>query len=165
VLTAKHCTDGEDKIYVLTAGEVSGIVSDPKATHEATVVALAPKYDLSLIDVALPPLHPVAKLAEQGPPVGSSLLMMAHPTLNYWTFCTGLVTNYYSEIGVGPAHDLTGPFMGVASLVMNNGGSGSGVFDRSGNLVGIVSMKSGTPGLGYAIPLPALRGFLTRAPR
>ncbi len=161
ILTAAHCVTDEDRelILVVIKSETAGIMETPQPPHIGRVIKVDESVDLAMVQVPDPPRHVSVRVAVSSPPIGADLFFMAHPRLLYYSFGKGIVSSYYGSISAGITKNK-GPFMGVVSMVVDSGASGSGIFDEQGGLVGVLSMKTNSPGVGLAVPTYTVRQFL-----
>ena len=87
---------------------------------------------------------------------GESVTVIGHPglgdtTLNY-TMTTGIVSNPRQVVG-GVSYLQT-------NASVNPGSSGSPVLSAKGELIGLVVLKGGIEGTGFAVPANRLEAFL-----
>lgn len=177
ILTAHHCvqavaniiagiSDGDEdapvddvKIHYIVQGEVEGVQEEPNGIHLGKVSADDSTHDLALVNVVgnvIPP-HGVVDLADIGPGVGERVEVVGHVRGYYWTYIEGVVASYRDSV---PGVDKMGPFMQVSAPIYF-GNSGGGIFNNSGELVGIVSFLDGSaPLLNFAVSLKNIDNFL-----
>ena len=142
ILTAKHCTDGADKIDV--------VVYDQQI-YRATIVSTSAVHDLALlhIDRANTEFFPLAEDVYKGEPVA----LMGSPL------------GETSTLNVGVVAKLNGDTLLVDASVLP-GDSGCPLFNQNEQLVGVVTagyiVLFGTTHLNIAQSLDAVRFFLTQ---
>lgn len=119
--------------------------------HHAWVEDEDQQNDLGLLRVRGRRAVEVAKLATHEPAQGEDLVGVGTP----------LSVRWYAAFGhAACTADLRGQM--VMDFHGYPGASGSGIFDRAGELVGVmVSLYTGTS-ICFATPLPAVRAFLAR---
>lgn len=161
ILTAGHCVAGEDKadpvdakIYYVAPKEVKEVYDDPAAIHLGKVVAYDEDHDLALIKAARGGLvpHQVSKFASELPGLGEHIYVVGHPKGMYWSYAEGTVSAYREESVVGKVVQVN------ATVWFGN--SGGGVFDGSGNLVGICSRLTRVPMMNYYVHLDSVKKFV-----
>lgn len=142
IVTAFHCVHDEDTDTV--ASDVFYAAYDdvgPKKIeqgHFALVAKTDPAHDLALLSVPMPMSHGIAAV-DRDPYKGESVANMGQSlSLLTWSYSTGVVASVrrldLSEDGLDPA------LVWVQSTAPTSpGNSGGGLFDESGNLLGICS--------------------------
>lgn len=119
VVTCFHVIDGQRDIDVLCAGE----------TANATVVVVDRDYDLALLNVAWAKPHPVAKLASESPLTGAILTSAGR--------CKdGTISVESHTVEDNNKKDIR------FTNCSNSGRSGAGIFNRAGEVVGIIHGNS-----------------------
>ena len=167
ILTAGHCAramnNGEDARGVLIAyivqDEVTGNYTTPKVYHGAVVVREDDKHDLALLAaVDVPPKHAVAHIAERAPDPGDRVHCVGQDHGFYWTYVQGFASGRWANLeGTEPK---AGPWQQITAPV-GHGMSGSGAFDDTGRLVGILSMLAeGAPDIAIYVHLDTVRDFV-----
>lgn len=176
ILTAGHCVaheeeDGDDsitnpigdKIGYVAAGEAVEVYGEVAAVHFGKVVAFSYDdgddeglngHDLALIK-AIPagvPPHEVVYYADIMPGIGEAVFSVGHPKGMYWTYATGTVAAYREITPIGKAIQ--------ANIDIWFGNSGGGLFDKSGNLLGICSRLSRVPGMNIYVHLDQIKLFI-----
>ncbi len=144
IITNNHVIDGANKIDVtLRNGKV----------YEAEIIGTDAKTDLAVIKINGENLK-AAKLGDSTQlVVGETVLAIGNPLGQLGgTVTNGIISALDREI------DIEGEKMTLlqTNASVNPGNSGGGLFDYSGNLIGIVNAKSsgsGIEGLGFAIPI------------
>ena len=144
IVTNQHVIDGAQRIIVQTA--------DGK-TFTATVIGSDTKMDLAVLHIEATGLTPArfgdsAKLA-----VGDPVIAIGNPLGELG----GTVTNgIISALDRPITLDNETKNLLQTNAAVNPGNSGGGLFDRNGNLVGIVEAKTsavGIEGIAFAIPI------------
>lgn len=161
ILTAAHCAKDASTPYIVR-GEVTGHLKTPSKLHTAGVLVKDDVHDLALL-VAIdpPPAHPYARLGVRMPEPGDSLYFTGQDKTLYWTFMAGWLSNITDHVGATEAGKI-GPWLQVQAPIAG-GMSGSGVFDETGALVGVISFVVAAPGIGFAQSLENIRAFLATA--
>lgn len=148
------------KIHYIVQSEVEGIEEEPSGVHLAKVVMDDSHHDVSLLKAVggNVPKHDLAVLASRMPGVGDKIEVIGHVKGMYWTYVEGNVSAYRD--GLPERYiDITGPFMQYAAPVYF-GNSGGGVFNKDGELVGIVSFMASAPMTNFAIPVKRIRTMM-----
>lgn len=102
------------------------------------------------------PDHPIARIAKHVS-LGEEVDLVGHPLDVNWTYAHGWVSHVRPWME-GPEHKRIGVIQISAPIWY--GFSGGGVFNQSGELVGITSFLKKAPNLGFAIDPPSIRAFL-----
>lgn len=161
ILTAGHCVQHEEgadpvdeKIYYVVQKEVKEVLDDPAALHLGKVVAFDEDHDLALIKANAGGLvgHEVASLAGELPGLGEHVYSVGHPRGMYWTYAEGTISAYRNESDVGKVIQVN------ATIWFGN--SGGGIFDGSGNLLGICSRLTKVPQMNYYVHLDSVKKFV-----
>jgi len=163
IVTAGHCVEREEggdpvgeKTYYVVNKEVKEVMDDPAAIHKAKVVAFDADHDLALIkaDVGGLPEHEAAGFASEMPALGEHVYSVGHPKGMYYTHAEGTVSAYRGEESSG-----IGKVVQVNATIWF-GNSGGGVFDSSGNLVGICSRLTRVPFMNYYVHLDSVKSMV-----
>lgn len=134
VLTNTHVVGDHDKVDV--------VLHDGRKV-EGVVVERAEGVDLALVRLPLKDT-PAVKLGSPRLRVGSWIGSIGHGLGGAWTFTTGMVTNIYPLDGERPVFQTQIP--------LNPGNSGGPVFDREGQVVGVVTASiKGASVINFAI--------------
>jgi S1-C subfamily serine protease len=159
VLTAAHCVSPMDAVQVIYNSQGK---SDEKNTTEATIVYRDRKTDLALLKINVTkPLHPVVLADPIDVKSGEDVTIIANPGLGTDvldnTVTTGIISNVKRMIAGNPYIQ--------SSAGVNPGSSGGPMFDRSGHVIGVVVLKAGIEGVGFAVPPMSIARFLLKATR
>ena len=124
----------------------------------ANIVRVDADNDLALLQIASRrPVKPVAIGVAATVEAGEAVTVIGHPglgerTLSY-TMTTGVVSN--------PNQVIADLGYLQTNATVNPGSSGSPVFDSQGRAIGLVVLKAGIEGTGFAVPLKRIQTFLT----
>ena len=172
ILTAGHCaeaiarhekklddTDPVDPVDVgvhyIVSTEVPGLKDEePAAVHFAHVKAWDEDHDLALIRAAEAsiPDHDSASFASSMPGLGERIFVVGHPRGLYWSYVEGVVSAYREREDIGMVVQVSAPVW--------FGNSGGGVFDTSGNLIGVASRLARAPNTAFFIHQDSVKKFL-----
>ncbi len=151
IITNAHVIEGSssDKI----ASKITVILTDG-SQYEATCVGYDTAGDIAVIRIAETEktLTCASFSSTNGLRIGDSVIAIGNPLGELGgSVTTGIISALDREI------NIDGNVMNLlqTNAAINPGNSGGGLFDLSGNLVGIVNAKSsgtGIEGLGFAIP-------------
>ncbi|WP_437851171.1 Do family serine endopeptidase [Sorangium sp. So ce363] len=124
---------------------------------EAEVVGRDPKLDLALLRLKGASGLPVAPLgASEQLRVGEHVLAVGNPFGLGHTVTLGIVSAKARAIGAGPYDDFI-----QTDASINPGNSGGPLFNWRGEVVGInTAIRAGANGIGFAIPIDALKDVL-----
>jgi S1-C subfamily serine protease len=164
ILTARHCVialaelkDVEPEtlhIHYILSDEVTGHDTEPSALHLAMVQKLDKDHDLATL--ALPkqgkPFHSSAEIGDL-PEVGDAVLSVSTPNGLYFSFAKGTVSQIWDDYADRGQ-------MIEANVAIWYGSSGSGLFDKHGNLIGVCDRLSGVPGQYMFIGTDSIKRFL-----
>lgn len=172
VLTANHCVDQEDeeteepiKDYLVTTADD---VQDPRTgkqyynvkSYEAHRYATDVHHDLALIHVASPPPHAIATVARGTVVQGAKVFNMGQSKGLWFSFASGDVAALREE---NLAPDEPKPaFLIQATVPTSPGNSGGGLFNETGELIGIChgAMTGRAQNLNFYIDTRYIRAFL-----
>lgn len=143
IVTAFHCVHDEETDEIATsvfyatrddAGD-RGI----EHAHIALVLKTDPAHDLALLVAALPQSHASASL-EHDPYSGEAVGVMGQSLSRLiWSYSTGVVASI-RRLPIDPEDGLDPSLVWVQTTApMSPGNSGGGVFDASGDLLGVCS--------------------------
>ncbi|WP_437721445.1 Do family serine endopeptidase [Sorangium sp. So ce861] len=124
---------------------------------EAEVVGRDPKLDLALLRLKGASGLPVAPLGDsEHLRVGEHVLAVGNPFGLGHTVTLGIVSAKARAIGAGPYDDFI-----QTDASINPGNSGGPLFNWRGEVVGInTAIRAGANGIGFAIPVDALKDVL-----
>ncbi|WP_437964921.1 Do family serine endopeptidase [Sorangium sp. So ce260] len=124
---------------------------------EAEVVGRDPKLDLALLRLKGATGLPVAPLGNSEQlRVGEHVLAVGNPFGLGHTVTLGIVSAKARAIGAGPYDDFI-----QTDASINPGNSGGPLFNWRGEVVGInTAIRAGANGIGFAIPVDALKDVL-----
>lgn len=142
--------------YYSVFAEQGDIEHSPTHKNPMNCIALFSDLDLAVLRVVgdVKP-HSVVKVSEATPAIGSMVYSVGQTRGNWFSYKQYVVSAYRKSMKI----DLEGPFMQVYGQLVG-GDSGSGMFDKDGQLVGIVSFTNQESGFGYGISLEHIRGVL-----
>ena len=144
IITNNHVIDGANKITIRLRNGTE---------YEATLVGRDSKTDIAVLKINASGLKPATYGNSDRLVVGELAVVIGNPLGQLGgTVTEGIISALSRNIEVdGQAMDLL-----QTSAAINPGNSGGGLFNRYGELVGIVNAKSsgsGIEGLGFAIPI------------
>jgi S1-C subfamily serine protease len=155
VVTAAHVVQGMDSITVEVLGD------DPVP---ARVILIEPKADLALIQVeGMSRDAGVARLADSDQVrAGQQVIIVGAPYGLRHSLSTGVISARWAPGAVNADFPLSEFFQTDAAI--NTGNSGGPMFDREGNLIGIVShiisKSGGNEGLGFVVSSNTVKRLL-----
>ncbi len=159
VLTAAHCVSPMDSVQVIYHSQGK---ADEKNTADASVVYRDRKADLALLKIKVSEkLHPVVLADPIDVKSGEEVTIIANPGLGTEVLDNTVTTGIISNVNRMIAGD---PYI-QSSAAVNPGSSGGPMFDRSGHVIGVVVLKAGIEGVGFAVPPPSIARFLLKATR
>ncbi len=157
ILTCAHCVSPLEKTEVVYHPQGQ---TDEKKTAVATIVRRDRKLDLALLRIEVPDkLHAVTLADPVDVKGGEEVTIIANPGLGREvldnTVTTGIVSNGQRTI--------EGNTYIQSSAAVNPGSSGGAMFDRQGRVIGVVVLKAGIEGVGFAVPPVPIATFLLKA--
>ena len=112
---------------------IFGVMTRSGEVYQVTeVLASSESDDLAVLKVDADREFPAIPLAENDAPVGSEVRVISHPDGRFYTFSEGIAARHYFD-----PKEKSSRLQITADYA--RGSSGSGVFDETGALVGIVS--------------------------
>jgi S1-C subfamily serine protease len=163
ILTANHCVDDSeigDAIAYVTRGDVSASDADElEAVRVGRVSARDESHDLALIFAKLPPSHATAVVGASVS-VGDVVQTMGHPRGLWWSYSAG-------NVAAIRLADMGYPMMWwvQSTAPISPGNSGGGLFDMSGDLVGIAHsyIPTRAENVNFYVHATYVRAFLDAA--
>lgn len=155
ILTNNHVTDGSGAIVVRVPGTSNNV--------PAQLIAADPKRDIALIKVTLPDAskYKPLSISPDGLRRGSEVAAFGYPLVT--SVGTGLK---FTAGPVSALPDDTNDQMYLLDVTVNPGNSGGPLCDKRGNVVGMVTAKTGNFGYessyGLAVPAADLVKFLDK---
>ena len=148
VITNAHVVDEADEVRVRLADDREFL---------AQVVGRDPKLDLALLALEGAKDLPAATLgSSEALRVGEHVLAVGNPFGLGHTVTLGIVSAKARSIGAGPYDDFI-----QTDASINPGNSGGPLFNWRGEVVGInTAIRAGANGIGFAIPVDALKDVL-----
>lgn len=153
VVTNAHVVNGAKRIQVQLDLDDSG---DAKPL-DATLVGIAPHYDLAVVILKSPPANPrPIPIGRSGDlKVGQTVYAIGNPFGLTKTLTTGIVSALDRRLPIESGREIVGAIQTDASI--NPGNSGGPLLDSAGRLIGvntaIVSESGSSAGVGFAIPV------------
>lgn len=123
-VTAAHCVEDEEVVAYLVPDD--HFDDDMPVIRFGAVGKVDEEHDVALVHVKAPPPHAVAQIA--APAAGQEVRTMGHPLGLWWSYSTGTVSAVRALYGMRYVQS-TAP--------ISPGNSGGGLFDNSGNLLGV----------------------------
>jgi len=152
IITNKHVVEGATVVYV----EVPN-----KGTFDAALVGWDKSSDVALIKINASGL-PAAVLGHSGSlVVGQEVIAVGYPLGSGMTVTNGIISALDRQVTI----DGISMSLLQTNAAINPGNSGGALFDRAGQLIGIVNAKqvdTDIEGLGFAIPIDTAWGSVER---
>ena len=151
IATNNHVIDGANKITVRTSDGVD---------YDATLVGRDSKSDLAVLRISATGLKPATFGDSDKLMTGELAVAIGNPLGKLGgTVSEGIISALSRSI------DIDGTMMTLlqTTAAVNPGNSGGGLFNRFGELVGIVNAKSsgaGIEGIGFAIPVNLAKSII-----
>jgi S1-C subfamily serine protease len=153
ILTNHHVIARSDNIGVVPfAFRGDALVRRPR--RRASVIFQSEKDDLAVLKVedGPPDLRPMP-VADRNPAVGERIYAIGNPGLGGEILDQTVTEGIISAAG----RVINGATYLQHSAAINPGNSGGPLIDEWGRLVGVVTLKSDLPGVGFAIPVATVR--------
>lgn len=156
ILTSNHVVEGADAIDVALFG-------DERRRYRAFAVGVDPLTDTALIRLENPPHGlPFAVLGDSSAlAAGDFVMAIGNPFHLSHTVTVGVVSFERRRVQV---HDGDWQDMIQTDVSINPGNSGGPLFDAQGEVVGInvaiLDTEDGSNGIGFAVPINAVKTFL-----
>ncbi len=127
VLTVKHIAEAMN-----ATDKAVGVVTLPNGKqYQINRVAVDPNIDVALIRIDPNEVCQAVRVAINPPRVGDPIWAIGNPFGYSFTVTTGIISSYRDPNGLGQGSSIQ------VDAPLNPGNSGSPVFDRYGNLIGI----------------------------
>jgi len=143
IMTNHHVIEGATSVKVYTySGD----------TYDATLVGSSASADLAVLKVHVTGLKAVTFGTSSTLKIGDTVFAVGNALGQGYSVSRGIISAKDRQITM----DLVTYHLLQTDASINSGNSGGGLFDASGNLIGIVNAKSfgtGIEGMGYAIPI------------
>ncbi len=144
IVTCQHVIDGATAVYILDSNNQE---------YEATVVGYTTNNDLAVLKIDAQDLSYMELDGTISSSVGDSIYVVGNPLGSFvLTITQGIISGVGRQVTI---NDTTMVLTQVDAAV-NAGNSGGGLFNASGQLIGIVNAKSSgsdVEGIGFAIPI------------
>lgn len=158
ILTNKHCTSiDKNRPLVLqfhNGATTHAVVVGVGKTVDAAILSFDPRFTLRTVQIAM-----------HSNRVGDHVFAVGMPQGYKWTVTFGRVSNPDQQLPDDPFEQYGPNHWLQFDAAVNGGNSGGGLFDESGFLIGIVTLKNyRAEGIGMAIPIDkmfdAIKEFL-----
>ena len=152
ILTNAHVVDGSKQVTVTYSDGT---------TQDATVLAEDPTIDVAVLDAGAPPASakPLPLGQSRDLTVGDPVVAIGNPLGFERTATTGIVSAVKRQICSPNQSAIANAIQTDAAI--NQGNSGGPLLDRRGRVIGInsqiVSLGGGFEGIGFAVPIDAVR--------
>jgi len=137
ILTAAHCVADMSPGDKVSFAVSNGVEENESGTHiainPAVLARVDPTHDLALAVALSPGAHPWATLGDD-PLVGADVYAMGHPVGLWWSFSAGQVAALRPYVDIEEGLSM---WCVQATTPIGPGSSGGGLFNGSGELVGI----------------------------
>lgn len=148
IVTANHVIDGYNEVSVYVKGNPTPYIGK--------VVVASPETDLAIIRVDTPFRSESLTLSERRQQVGDPVYVIGHPYGLEWSLSNGIISHINRKTMEGVLNNVL-----QIDAPINSGNSGGPVFDRFGEVIGVVSFGApSADGLGFAIPIRFLGNLL-----
>ena len=158
ILTNNHVISGADKITVYVMPEDG---KSEEETYEATLVASSESNDIAVLKIDAKDLTPATFGNSDQLEIGELAVAIGNPMGNvHGSVTAGIISAKEQELTID---DVTINAIQTDAAI-NPGNSGGALFDSYGNVIGLVYAKSSSvsiEGMGYAIPVNAIKELVT----
>jgi S1-C subfamily serine protease len=165
VLTNWHVIKDAEQIAVAIKPKQKDGRITKKDLRSARIVKVDEVADLALIELVKPPqdLKAVEFAEPDSYKIGQDVHAIGHPNDQNWTYTRGFI----SQIRLGHTWRTTDDKKCHADLIqtqtpINPGNSGGPLFDNTGKLIGINTVKAEGEGLNFAIAVTEIQRFIAR---
>lgn len=149
ILTAAHCTDGNDFVFFAELGSYDASLNRWTRMKRGRVIFSNREYDVALVEASFAYTLP---LALEDPVPGTQVVSVGHPLGYGYTLARGYVSR---ATACSASNNRPDCFMFVDMTIIP-GMSGSSVVDGNGQIVGVVSflaqLSAGSP-LAGVVPI------------
>lgn len=163
ILTAYHCTQHHPEKDSNPQEVFHFMVWGDDTIYQAYIDKQDKLHDLVLLRAANAVEHLVARVGDSLPGMGEPIQIIASVGGYQWSYRRGWVAGYRDEQFLKTLHardNNQGPWMQM-DMNINYGDSGGGVFDRDGQLCGVVDFISeDVSGGGFAMDGRVIADFL-----
>jgi len=157
IVTNFHVVEGSDRIGVrLNTGEAI----------PATVVGVAPDYDLAVLKLSKTPtrIQSISLGTSSDLKIGQSVFAIGNPFGLSRSLSTGVVSALNRHLPTASLREIHGVIQTDAAI--NPGNSGGPLLDSAGRLIGvntaIISRSGGSAGVGFAVPVDIVNRVVPR---
>ena len=158
ILTNNHVISGADKITVYVMPEEEGA---EEASYEATLIGSSESHDVAVLKIDATGLNAATFGDSDQLEIGELAVAIGNPMGNvHGSVTAGIISAKEQELTID---DVTINAIQTDAAI-NPGNSGGALFDSYGNVIGLVYAKSSSvsiEGMGYAIPVNAIKELVT----
>ena len=158
IMTNNHVISGADKITVYVMPEEEGA---EEATYEATLIGSSESHDVAVLKIDAKGLNAATFGDSDQLEIGELAVAIGNPMGNvHGSVTAGIISAKEQELTID---DVTINAIQTDAAI-NPGNSGGALFDSYGNVIGLVYAKSSSvsiEGMGYAIPVNAIKELVT----
>ena len=158
ILTNNHVISGADKITVYVMPEEEGA---EEATYEAMLIGSSESHDVAVLKIDATGLNAATFGDSDQLEIGELAVAIGNPMGSvHGSVTAGIISAKEQELTID---DVTINAIQTDAAI-NPGNSGGALFDSYGNVIGLVYAKSSSvsiEGMGYAIPVNAIKELVT----
>ena len=158
ILTNHHVISGADKITVYVMPEEEGA---EETTYEATLIGSSESHDVAVLKIDATGLNAATFGDSNQLEIGELAVAIGNPMGSvHGSVTAGIISAKEQELTID---DVTINAIQTDAAI-NPGNSGGALFDSYGNVIGLVYAKSSSvsiEGMGYAIPVNAIKELVT----
>lgn len=143
------------------------VVTADRVGHEATVVGIAPEYDLAVLKIAVDSDSKKIKVGQSSDlEVGQRVYAIGNPFGLSLTLTKGIISALDRVIESPAGREIQGSIQTDAPI--NPGNSGGPLLDKDGRLIGVntsiatAQNGGGNVGIGFAIPVDTVNQVVTQ---
>ena len=152
--TCAHCASPLDTTQVVYHPQGK---TDQKITVDATILYRDRKTDLALLKInTKSAIHAVVLADPIDVKSGEDVTIIANPGLGNEVLDNTVTTGIISNVD----RTIAGNHYIQSSAAVNPGSSGGPMFDHNGEVIGVVVLKAGIDGVGFAVPPLSIAKFL-----
>jgi serine protease Do len=137
--------------HVVDRASAMQVTTDDGAKYSARVVGTDPKTDVAVVKVDGKHDFPYVRFTDRLPRIGEWVLAVGNPFGLGGTVTAGIVSANGRDIGSGPYDNYI-----QIDAPINKGNSGGPAFDLDGNVIGVAtaifSPSGGSVGIGFEVP-------------
>lgn len=156
ILTCAHILSGNEPVNITYMVEEKGVLKEIQTT--ASVISCNYNRDLSILKINVTSPVTNLRLDTKNTEMGEKVYIIGHPGLGdqllEYTMTEGIISK--------PSRKIDDLDFIQTSAAINPGNSGGPLFNKEGNVIGVVVLKAKIDSVGFAVPAIDIKSYIEK---